>query len=282
MDIASHLDHLQFGKRTLEPVDHLAAYKAWLLMKCQTIWPKHDDLHDQVSIMADVQHLRKFASVPLDFFSGSSLVECPTIGYLFGCSPPSNCTVLHDEGEKLVCHVTDGHASFEVSVGKHTTAADLAAAEGQLQGWPQVCIRNCDADASPIQPDDVIQGHSLMVCQVDSDQGYGLPSNDWCLIQTPKSNQPGSPVHMEVEQIPDIPCPAPPGEPSAITAVPEEAAAPVAPTEMPDSESSDMPVADGPADATLEVPDHNPMLPGGDDKVFNPYLTHTLRGMSRV
>lgn len=80
---------------------------------------------------------------------------------------------------------------------------------------------------------------------------------------------------MEVEQIPDIPCPAPPGEPSAITAVPEEAAAPVAPTEMPDSESSDMPVADGPADATLEVPDHNPMLPGGDDKVFNPYLTHT-------
>lgn len=68
MDIASHLDHLQFGKRTLEPVDHLAAYKAWLLMKCQTIWPKHDDLHDQVSIMADVQHLRKFASVPLDFF----------------------------------------------------------------------------------------------------------------------------------------------------------------------------------------------------------------------
>lgn len=66
--IASHRDHLQFGKRTFEPVDHLAAYKAWLLMKCQTIWPKHDDLDDQVSIMADVQHLRKFASVPLDFF----------------------------------------------------------------------------------------------------------------------------------------------------------------------------------------------------------------------
>jgi len=39
-------------------------------MKCQTIWPKHDALHDQVSIMADVQHLRKFASVLLDFFLG--------------------------------------------------------------------------------------------------------------------------------------------------------------------------------------------------------------------
>ena len=207
--IASHRDHLQFGKRTFEPVDHLAAYKAWLLMKCQTIWPKHDDLDDQVSIMADVQHLRKFASVPLDFFLGLPWWSAPRSvmclaavlhQIVHGSMPPESqvpevlslvpcCkeddTVLHDEGEKLVCHVTDGHAPFEVSVGKHTTAADLAAAEGQLQDWPQVCIRNCDADASPIQPDDVIQGHSLMVCQVDSDQGYGLPSNDWCLAHGP-------------------------------------------------------------------------------------------------
>ena len=68
--IAMHLDLLQFGVKTSEPIDHLKAYRAWHLLKCRSVWPSQAVFTHGHQIADDLQLFGMFAQVPLNFFLG--------------------------------------------------------------------------------------------------------------------------------------------------------------------------------------------------------------------
>ena len=85
--IAMHLDLLQFGVKTSEPIDHLKAYRAWHLLKCRSVWPSQAVFMHGHQIADDLQWFGMFAQVPLDFFLGFEWWTAPRSVHVSGCGP---------------------------------------------------------------------------------------------------------------------------------------------------------------------------------------------------
>eukprot|EP00435_Cladocopium_sp_Y103_P008506 s2756_g2.t1 len=234
--IASHLDLLQFGHKPLEPVDHLMAYRAWLLNKCQVLWPAAGPQDSSAPLARISALLQPFAKVPMDVFlayngwtaprsvmclaaavhqlreqegmlhSGHLVVNTGAAAHLTATCPDSQESESLDRTTssptESTCSLIDGSNCYMVKTSPEMTVQDLAYAEGMLRGWSVVCIR-CPEDTLEVTPKTLVAGLSLCLSGVDGDLDYG-----WCRIEVPSFSPDASPQTPMDWDEPETPVPA--------------------------------------------------------------------------
>ena len=206
--IAMHLDLLQFGVKTFEPIEHLKAYRAWQLMKCQNIWEAPAGFMQGHQIANDMELFRPFAHVPLDFFLGFDWWTAPRSVMCLAAAlhqlregpmpsvervldtialiPENTDTVDQETSDDSppTCQIHDGSTIVAVAVSSEATVADVGRAEGSLMGWSGVCIRHLD-QKEDIQPADRAEGCALTIMPADCAPDAASGCDHWCFVPVP-------------------------------------------------------------------------------------------------
>ena len=225
-----HLDLLQFGVKTFEPIEHLKAYRAWQLMKCQNVWDAPADFMQGHQIENDMELFRPFAQVPLEFFLGFDWwtaprsVMClaaalhqlregpmPSEDRILGTIAllPENTDTVDKEttdDSPPTCQIHDGSTIVAVAVSSEATVADVGRAEGSLMGWSGVCIRHLD-QKEDIQPADRAEGCALTIMPADCAPEAAPGCDQWCFVPVPVPGEQATQVDMEFDSEPDTPFP---------------------------------------------------------------------------